>query len=269
MKKLIITVASVGSLPTKKNTPHVPITPDEIAQDALECYEAGATVLHVHARTPEGENTHELEIFEEIHEKVKKKVPEMIVQISTGGRAGLGFDSRSRGLLINPEMASLTTGSCNFPNMVYENSPQLVRELAEMMAERNIKPELEIFDTSMIRPALDLYDEGIIKGPLYFNFIMGLKGAQEPTFSQLSHLLNLIPKDSEWNISGVGRHQLFTSFLGICLGGHVRVGLEDNIYYSKGVLAKNSDLVKRVVRLSKEYGREIASAKEARNIMGI
>lgn len=269
MDKLIITVASVGSLPTKNNTPHVPITPDEIAQDALECYEAGATVLHVHARTPEGENTHELEIFEEIHEKVKRLVPEMIVQISTGGRAGLGFESRNKGLFVNPEMASLTTGSCNFPNIVYENSPTLVRELATMMAEKNIKPELEIFDTSMIRPALDLYEEGIIKAPLYFNFVMGLKGAQEATFSQLNHLLSLIPKDALWNISGVGRNQIFTSFLGICLGGHVRVGLEDNIYYSKGVLAKNSDLVKRVVRLSKEYGREIATANEAREMLGL
>ncbi|WP_422485659.1 3-keto-5-aminohexanoate cleavage protein [Gudongella sp. DL1XJH-153] len=267
MEKLIITVASVGSLPTKKETPYVPITPDEIAQDALECYEAGATVLHVHARTPSGDNTHDVALFEEIHEKVKNKVPEMIVQISTGGRAGLGFESRNRGLFANPEMASLTTGSVNFPNMVYENSPILVRELAIMMAERNIKPEIEIFDTSMIKPALELCEEGIIKEPLYFNFIMGLKGAQDAKFSQLSHLLSLIPKDSQWNISGVGRHQIFTSFLGICLGGHVRVGLEDNIYYSKGVLARNSDLVKRVVRLSKEYGREIATASEAREIL--
>lgn len=269
MKKLIITAAVVGSLPTKKDTQYVPITPDEIAQDALECYEAGATVIHVHARTDNGENTHDTEIFKEIHDKIKEKAPSLIVQISTGGRAGLGFESRNKGLFINPEMASLTTGSCNFPNMIYENSPELVRNLAEMMAERNIKPELEIFDTSMVTPALELYKQGVIKAPLYFNFIMGLKGAQDPTIAQLNYLLSLIPKDAEWNISGVGRHQMNTTFWGISLGGHVRVGLEDNIYYKKGVLAKNSDLVKRVVRIANEYGREIATADEAREILKI
>lgn len=269
MKKLIITAAITGSLPTKKETPHVPITPDEMAEDALECYEAGASVVHVHARNDNGENTHDVERFKEIHDKIKERAPEMIVQISTGGRAGLGFESRNKGLFINPEMASLTTGSCNFPNMIYENSPELVRNLSEMMAERNIKPELEIFDTSMIKPALELHENGMLKSPLYFNFIMGLKGAQNPTIAQLSYLLSLIPEDAEWNISGVGRHQLNTTFWGISLGGHVRVGLEDNIYYKKGVLAKNSDLVKRVVRLAEEYGREIATGDEARKILKI
>ena len=269
MKKIIITSAIVGSLPTKEQTPYVPITPDEMAEDALKCYEAGASVIHVHARTNDGVNTHNTEIFKEIHDKIKEKVPELIVQISTGGRAGLGFESRNKGLLFNPEMASLTTGSVNFPTSVYANSPDLVENLAKMMHERNIKPELEIFDTSMINPALDLLVKDLLKGPLYFNFVMGIKGGQEASFRQLNHLLSMIPEGSEWSISGVGKEQLFTSFMGVTLGGHVRVGLEDNIYYSRGVLATNAGLVKRVVRIATEYGREVATPNEARKILGL
>ncbi|MFZ7132811.1 MAG: 3-keto-5-aminohexanoate cleavage protein [Eubacteriales bacterium] len=269
MKKIIITSALVGSVPQKKDTPYVPITPEEISQDAYECFKVGASVVHVHARDKDGKSVHDLEIFREIHDKIKEKAPDLIVQISTGGRAGLTFDSRGKGLLINPEMASLSTGSCNFPKMVYENSPELIKDLAEEMKKRKIKPELEIFDTSMIQPALDLFENGLIKKPLYFNFVMGLKGAQSATVSQLSHLLSMIPEKAEWNISGVGKYQLLTTYLGIALGGHVRVGLEDNIYYSKGKLATNVQLVERAVRLAKEYGRDVATPSEAREILGL
>jgi len=269
MNKLIITVAPVGSVPNKKITPHVPVTPEEISSDALECYKAGAAVAHVHARDENQKSTHDVELFQEIHDRIKEKAPDMIVQISTGGRAGLDFDSRGKGLFVNPEMASLSTGSCNFPKMVYSNPPDLVNKLAEEMKKRNIKPELEIFDTSMILPALELYKNDLIKKPLYFNFVMGLKGAQLATASQLTHLLSMIPDDAIWNISGVGRAQLLTTYLGIALGGHVRVGLEDNIYYKKGQLAKNVELVERVVRLAKEFGREIATPDEAREILGL
>lgn len=269
MNKLIITVAPVGSVPKKKDTPYVPVTPEEISEDVYECYQAGAAVAHVHARDEKEMSTHDVEIFRSIHDKIKEKAPNIIVQISTGGRAGLTFESRGKGLVLNPEMASLTTGSCNFPKIVYENSPELVNRLAQEMHNRKIKPELEIFDTSMIAPALELYKKGLVEKPLYFNFVMGLKGGQPATASQLTHLLTMIPKDAIWNISGVGKAQLFTAFLGIALGGHVRVGLEDNIYYHKGKLARNADLVKRVVRLAKEYGREIASPDEAREILGL
>ncbi len=269
MEKLIITVAPVGSVPRKKDTKFVPITPDEIAEDSYQCYLAGAAVTHVHARDSQENTVHEIDIFQEIHDKIKEKAPNMIVQISTGGRAGLTYESRSKGLQLNPEMASLTTGSCNFPNMVYENSPELVDRMAEEMHIRDIKPELEIFDTSMIQPALDLYKNGKLKDPLYFNFVMGLKGGQPATVHQLTHLLTMIPKGAIWNISGVGRAQILTTFFGIALGGHVRVGLEDNIYYAKGRLASNVELVKRVVRLAGEFGREVASSDEARKILGL
>lgn len=160
MRKLIITAALTGSLPTKEQNPNVPITPDEIAQDALACYNAGAAVVHIHARNAEGKNCHDTAVFQEIHDKIKALAPELIVQLSTGGRAGMNFESRRGCLFVNPEMASLSTGSVNFPTSVYENSPTLITQLAEMMHERHIMPEIEVFDTSMVAPAVELRRKG-------------------------------------------------------------------------------------------------------------
>ena len=269
MKKVIITAALVGSLPTKAQTKYVPITPDEIAADAKACYEAGAAVVHVHARDAQERSTHDLAIFTEINDKIKAICPEVIVQISTGGRAGLGYESRSKGLSLNPETASLTTGSVNFPTSVYENSPELVDKLAKDMYERNILPELEIFDTSMIAPGIELYEKGLLHAPMYFNFVMGMKNIQPANIGQLSLLLSMLPPNCNWNISGVGRTQLWTTYMGIALGGNVRVGLEDNIYMHKGVLGSNADFVARAARLAHEFGRGVATPDEAREILGI
>ena len=163
----------------------------------------------------------------------------------------------------------MTTGSVNFPTSVYENSPELVYRLAKDMHERNILPELEIFDTSMIAPAIELYEQGLLKAPLYFNFVMGMKNIQPASIGQLNLLLGMLPKDCNWNISGVGRHQLWTTYMGIALGGNVRVGLEDNLYLSKGKLGSNADFVARAARLANEFGRGVASPDEAREILGI
>lgn len=268
-KKVIITAALVGSLPTKVQTAYVPITPEEIASDAQACYEAGAAVVHVHARDAQGNNTHDFEVFKAIHERIKEVCPQLIVQISTGGRAGLGYESRSKGLLLNPESASLTTGSVNFPTSIYENSPELVSKLAKDMHERNILPELEIFDTSMIAPAIELHEQGLLQAPMYFNFVMGMKNIQAANIGQLNLLLNMLPANCNWSISGVGRTQLWTTYMGIALGGNVRVGLEDNIYLSKGKLGSNTDFVARAVRLANEFGRGVATPDEAREILGI
>lgn len=269
MKKLIITVAMTGSLPTKEQNPAVPITPDEIAQDALDCYRAGASVVHIHARDPEGKNCHDVAVFQEIHDKIKALAPELIVQLSTGGRAGMNYESRRQCLLVNPEMASLSTGSINFATSVYANEPQLVRDLAQMMCERRIKPELEIFDTSMIAPALELARQGLLQKPLYFSFIMGAKNCQTASVGQLAHLLTLLPPDAEWSIGGIGAHQAVMNLLGVAAGGHVRVGMEDNLYYTKGVLASNVQLVERVAGIARQIGREIATPAEARAILGL
>ena len=267
MEKLIITVAPTGSLPQKKNTPHVPITPAEIIETAVRCESAGAAILHVHVRNPVDESpSPDYELFEEVHAGLKAKT-NLIVQISTGGRAGMAYEQRAERLKLKPEMASLTTGSVNFPNSVYENNPSLIEGLAKDMLDYGIKPEMEIFDTSMINNALELAKKGMAVAPLHFNFVMGLKGAIPATIENLVHLRSSIPRDATWNVSGIGAAQLVVNVHAILMGGHARVGLEDNIYYRRGELASNERLVERIVRLAGELGREVASADEARNIL--
>lgn len=269
MKKLIITAALTGSLPTKEQNPAVPITPDEIAEDALACYQAGASVVHIHARDRDGKNCHDTAVFQEIHDKIKALAPELIVQLSTGGRAGMSYESRRKCLLVNPEMASLSTGSVNFATSVYANEPQLIDDLAQMMMERNIKPEMEIFDTSMIRPGILLEQRGLLKKPLYFSFILGAKNCQEASIGQLAHLLTLLPPDAEWSAGGIGANQIVVNLFSLAAGGHVRVGLEDNLYMKKGVPASNVKLVERIARIAGEMGREIATPAEARAMLGL
>lgn len=268
LKKIIITAALTGSLPTKANNPSVPISPDEIARDAYACYQAGASVIHIHARDKSGKATHDPAVFQEICAKIKALAPEVIVQLSTGGRAGASFESRRACLFSDPEMASLATGSVNFPTSTYSNPPQLIEQLALMMHQRNILPEIEVFDTSMIPPALDLKRRGLITGRLCFNFVMGMPNIQPASVQQLSHLLSMIPPDALWSISGIGASQIVTTLLGIAAGGNVRVGLEDNLYLQKGIPASNVSLVERAVRLAKEAGREIATPEQAREMFG-
>lgn len=269
MKKLIITCALTGSVPSKQRFPALPITVDEIVEDAVRCRNAGAAIVHIHARDKDGINCHDQGIFQAIYDGIKSRCPELIVQLSTGGRKGESADARSTALLCNPEMASFCTGTVNFPTGIYENGPEMVERFAKMFAERNIKPELEIFDTHMVSKAIELRDQGLLQDPLYFNLILGVKNAQPPTVGQLAYLLSMLPHNAEWSISGIGPHQIKTIMLGIALGGHVRVGLEDNQYLSKGVPATNEALVQRVVRLANEAGREIASPDEARSILHI
>ena len=268
-KKLIICCALTGSLPTKEMNPNVPITPDEIAADAEAVYKAGASIVHCHARDAQGNNCHDPAIFQEIKDKIQARCPELIVQLSTGGRAGQGFESRNACLYANPEMASLCTGSTNFPVGIYANDMDLVTKLAAMMKERNIKPELEIFDTNMVGTAIELEKMGLIQKPLYFDFVMGSKNAQAADIRQLGYLLSMLPEGSEWVASGIAANQNKTMLMAIAAGGHVRVGLEDNIYLSRGVKASNVELVERVVRIAKEVGREIATPAEAREMLGL
>lgn len=269
MEKLIITVAPTGSLPTKKMTPHVPITPEEIIDTGIRCEEAGASILHIHARNPVDESAStDYALFREIYEGLREKT-HLILQISTGGRAGMAYKQRCERLRLKPEMASLTTGSVNFPDSVYENSPALIEALASDMSRLGIKPEMEIFDVSMISNALGLVDKGLAEPPLHFDFVMGLRGAIPASIENLVLLKNTIPPDATWTVAGIGPAQLTMGVHAILMGGHVRVGLEDNIYYRRGELATNDGLVERVVRLSRELGREVADADEARKILNL
>ncbi len=269
MEKLIITIAPTGSIPTKKNNPNVPIRPDEIIQTGILCEKAGASIIHVHARNSVDETAStEFHLFEEIHKGLKQET-NLIIQISTGGRAGMEYEQRCERLSLKPEMASLTTGSVNFPSSVYVNSPDLISALAKDMKTHGIKPEIEVFDTSMIQNALNLSGQGLIDQPLHFDFVMGLKGAIPATIENLVHLKNSIPHGSTWTVAGIGAFQLPMGIHAIAMGGHVRVGLEDCIYFSKGKLASNEQLVNRIVQLSNIMGREIATPDEAREILGL
>ncbi len=267
MEKMIITVAPTGSLPTKKHTPHVPITPAEIIACAVRCEAAGASILHIHARNAADESAAtDFALFEEICTGVREQT-NLIVQISTGGRAGMAYEQRSERLKLRPEMASLTTGSVNFPNSVYANSPELIARLAADMQRYVIKPEMEIFDVSMINNAMSLVRKGLVQPPLHFDFVMGLKGAIPATAENLIHLKNSIPADATWSSAGIGPAQLPMNTLAVLLGGHPRVGLEDNIYYVPKEPATNERLVERMTRLGRELGREVASPDEARVLL--
>ncbi|MBU2637796.1 MAG: 3-keto-5-aminohexanoate cleavage protein [Nanoarchaeota archaeon] len=270
MGKIIITCALTGGVPTKEMTPYVPVTPEEIAESAYSCYNAGAAVVHVHARDENGMPTSEPKVFEDIVTRIRGKCPELIINISTGGR-GRTQEERGSALYLKPEMASLTTGSVNFPNIAYVNPPDIIEMLARQMKQYKIKPELEIFDSSMIPNAVYLHKQGLIDAPLYFNFVLGLKGAMPADGKYFFRCLTDIPEGSIWTVSGIGKSQLEMNLYAIFNGGHVRTGIEDNIWFDRenNDKATNERLVERVVRLARKYKREPATPDEARQILGL
>ena len=268
MEKLIITVAPVGAIPRKKDTPHVPITTQEIIDCALRCEDAGAALVHIHVRDDEEKSSDDPVLFAEVVNTLRER-SNLILQVSTGGRAGGDLDSRSRRLGCRPEMASLATGSVNFPDFVYLNSPKLIDDLATEMQRLSIKPEIEIFDMAMIPNAMALARRKLVDEPMHFNFVFGVPGALPMGVDHLVHMWRNIPAGSTWTVSGLGRAQLPVATHAMLMGGHVRVGLEDNIYYRKGVLATNEQLVERMVRFAEEFGREVATPDEARQILSL
>jgi 3-keto-5-aminohexanoate cleavage enzyme len=269
MEKLIITVAPTGNVPTKGLNPHLPVTPEEIAETAVRCRDAGASLIHIHARDGEGKPTLDPEVFGRIHRLVSERT-DLIVQISTGGRAGMDPKARAAAVRqIGPEMASLTTGSMNFPDRVYENPFDVVELLAAAMRNAGTKPEMEIFEPGMIANAVGLVDKDLATPPLHFDFVLGSRGSLPASAKNLLFLSESIPQGSTWTVAGIGRWQLPMVVLAIVMGGHVRVGLEDNIYYRKGELAANEQLVARVARIAAELGRPVAAPNEARRVLGL
>ncbi|MGE5586888.1 MAG: 3-keto-5-aminohexanoate cleavage protein [Clostridia bacterium] len=267
--KLIITAALTGAETTRADNPNLPMTPEEIAQAAAEAREAGASIVHLHVRDSEGRPTQDVDVFRRTASLIRERC-DCIVQLSTGGAVGTPPEERLRPLDLVPEMATLTCGTVNFGNAVFENPPQLVEAFARRMAELGVKPELEIFDVGMIASALRLAKQGLVKEPLYFDFVMGVPGGIPGTIDNLMHLVRQIPAGAMWQVAGIGRAELPLAVVAIVAGGHVRVGFEDNVYYSKGVLAKsNAQLVARVARIAREVGRDVATPAEARQMLGI
>lgn len=268
----IITVAITGSVPTKANNPAVPITVAEQVESTHAAFEAGATLAHCHVRDDAGKPTSDPERFARLMEGIRRHCPGMIVQLSTGGRSGTG---RERGgmLPLRPDMASLSTGSCNFPTRVYENSPELIDWLAALMLEHGIKPEIEVFDLSMLFKAVEMQAAGRIKGPLHVQFVMGVKNAMpvdREVFDFYVKTVRRLAPDATWTGAGIGRDQLTLVRWSLQQGGHCRTGLEDNVRLDRDTLApSNAALVEQVVGLCPEYGRRPATVAEARAILGL
>ncbi|HEY9550092.1 MAG TPA: 3-keto-5-aminohexanoate cleavage protein [Kiloniellaceae bacterium] len=268
----MITVAITGSVPRKKDTPAVPVTPAEQVESTHEAYEAGATVVHIHVRDAEENASSDPELFAQVQAGVTKHCPGMVVQFSTGGR-GRDHEQRKRPLSLVPEMASFATGSVNFTNWIYENPPKFIDELAELLLTQNIKPEIEIFDVSMLYTAHRLAEQGAIRRPLHIQFVLGIGNALPVRRSLLEFLVSelaALEPDATWGAAGLGRHQLEVNRWCLELGGHCRTGLEDNIRFDAMRLARsNAELVERVASLCADYGRHPASIAETRRLLAL
>lgn len=266
---LIITAALNGAEVTREQQPALPITSEELARAGIEAVQAGASILHLHARKPDGTPSHDPALFDEAIRLIQAEC-DPIIQISTGGSIGMTAEERLAPLVLRPEMASLTTGTVNFGDGVFHNPPDLVETFARRMTELGIKPEIEVFDTGMLTTALQLVRRGLLQPPLHVQFVLGVPGAMAGTPRNLFHLLESLPPEYTWTVAGIGRVQLPLTALAISLGGHVRVGFEDNIYYRKGELAQsNAQLVARVARLAAELERPVATPAEARALLGL
>jgi len=268
----IITVAITGSVPRKENNPAVPITVSEQVESTHEAFEAGASLVHVHVRMDDGTPTSDPDRFAAFKEGLRKHCPDMIIQFSTGGRSGKGSE-RGGMLHHRPDMASLSTGSVNFPTRVYENPPDLIQDLGKKMLEYGIKPEIEVFDLAMLYNASNYAEAGLLRRPLHVQFVLGVKNAlpahRDILEFEVAKLKELEP-DATWVAAGIGKSQLDVNRWSLELGGHCRTGLEDNIRWNKNRLAaSNAELVTRVSELCGEYGRTIATASEARAILNL
>ena len=268
----IITVAITGSVPRREDNPAVPITLEEQVISTREAFEAGAVLAHVHVRNDDQSTTVDAGKYLALKEALNKHCPGMIIQFSTGGRSGTGTE-RGAMLCHRPEMASLATGSVNFPLRVYENTPELINWLAAEMLEHKVKPEIEVFDLAMLYNAIDMSEAGMIAKPLHVQFVLGVKHAQPARRDilefEVAQLKALAP-DATWVAAGIGRHQLEVNRWCLEMGGHCRTGLEDNIRLDRDTLApSNAALVARVVDLCSEYGRHAATVVEARDILGL
>lgn len=271
MDKLIITAAVTGSRITKEQCPNIPITPEEIVQSCVECRKAGASVVHIHVRDPKtGQGTQDLDVFRRVVDGVREKT-DLILCLTTSGIPGRNLPTEQRLLPVSlkPELASLDCGTINLGG-VFENTPEFLDAAAKMMMEKGVKPEVEVFDTGMIVAALRMLEEKKLQEPLHFQFVLGTAFGAPATAKALLNMREMIPANATWSVIGIGKGQLPVNLMALVMGGHVRVGMEDNIYYKRGELAKsNAQFVERIVRIAGEYGRDVASPADARQILGL
>jgi 3-keto-5-aminohexanoate cleavage enzyme len=271
MNKVIVTVAVNGSRPTKAMNPAVPYTPAEIADAAVEAHRAGAAIAHIHVRDPEsGTPSSRLELFAEVLDRIRSRC-DMLVNLTTSGLHVTGQDALEQRLApvqLRPDLCSLDIGSLNFRDRLFANPPEFGEEAARRMRAAGVKPEIEVFDVGHIDQALDLIGRGLIEPPPYFQLCMGVKWGIPATPENLLFMRSKLPADAQWSVLGVGAAQWTMVAMGVLLGGHVRVGFEDNLYLRKGVLARsNAELVEQAVRIAQALQREVATPAEARAML--
>ena len=272
---LIINVCLTGMVPTKLSTSLVPLSVNEIIEDAVKVHDAGASIVHIHARDESGIPTPDARYYEKVIMGIRNERPDMICCVTTSGRLWNDFERRSEVLLLKdqakPDMASLTLGSLNFLSGTSSNSIEMIEQLALLMKEKDIKPELEVFDTGMVNIAKYLERHHLITGKKYFNILLGNINTASATMGSIDSFVKSLPANSIWSVGGLGRFQLPMNVASIVGGGHVRVGIEDSIYYdyNQNRLGSNEELVKRIVRIAKEMQRPIATAQQARRMLGL
>jgi 3-keto-5-aminohexanoate cleavage enzyme len=266
---LIITCAVVGSELTKEDYPYLPTTPEEIAEAARGAVEAGASIVHLHVRDEQGEPSQRVDIFQDVTEKIRQRCS-CIIQYSTGGAVGTPLDQRCAPLKLKPDMATLSMGTMNFGPHVFENSQETILTIATAIQKNGVMPELEIYDYGMMDTVDVFLKKGFISEEFHVDFVLGIPGGMGGGIRNLVLLKDRLKPDQTWTAAGVGRFQLPLSAHAMAMGGHVRVGIEDNIYFRKGELAKsNTQLIERVVRMAKELDRPIANVDQAREILGL
>lgn len=271
MSPMVITAAMVGAEVTRAQTPYLPISAEEIAEDAAKCREAGAAMVHLHVRTADGKASQDTELFRAAIRAIRARC-DVLVQVSTGGAVGMSADERCGPLRLTgddrPDMATLSTGTVNFGDEVFSNPRPLIRDIAGRIKAAGLTPELECFEVGMIDEARALAKEGLISLPAHFDFVLGVGGALAASAEVLDFMRAYLPEGSSWTCAAMGRHQLPFVELSAERGGHARVGLEDNLYLSKGVLAKgNHELVAEAARLAKGKGRTLATPQQARQLL--
>ena len=270
--KVILTVAPTGAWPSKEDTPYIALQPKEIADEVYACWKAGASIAHLHVRDDQGKSSMSFEKFTETVNLIRATDCDIVLNLTTSGQLGLADEDRMRHIIaLKPELASYDCGSMNWLHTtVFENSPRFLEKLGTTMLENNIKPEIEIFDAGMVYNALHYLKKGFLKGPLHFQFVLGAPGGMDATIENLMFLRTLIPAGSTWGALGIGKGHLPIMYTALALGGHARVGMEDNIYYARGVLAKsNVEFVERTKRIAAEISKQIATPSEARAILGL
>ncbi|MEN6330466.1 MAG: 3-keto-5-aminohexanoate cleavage protein [Smithella sp.] len=272
MEKCIITVAPTGAWPKKDNNPNVPMTPKEIAEDVNDCWRAGASIAHLHMRDDAGNGTMNIDKFRETVARIKEKNCEIIINLTTSGDLQATEETRMAHLIeLKPEMASYDAGSMNWMHTgLFLNPPAFLEKLGLVMQENGVKPEIEVFDAGFIYNALYYQKKGVLKGPLHFQFCLGAAGGSAATVENLIYLKSLIPKESTWSAFGIGAGHLPILLAAVAMGGHVRVGMEDNVMYAKNRLAaSNAEFVEQAARIIKEADRKVATVDDTGKILGL